>query len=246
MSYFRELPDISAVSLLPGRQRSDERVLVKNIYKRAKLRTDIDYAVTAFDFRLVKEGDRPDTIAAELYNDPELDWVILTTNNITNIRDQWPLSSNDLHSYMLDKYGSEAALLEPHHYETKEIRDKFNRTVLDSGRQVDEDFTFTFVTLDGSTVTTDKTMYDGIQSDSEYDDAYKKTWILLSEKAAGPVSNFRYETKRNDAKRIIRILKPEFVGGFVADMRNIMKYETSSQYINRTTKAAYNPRESGV
>ena len=246
MSYFRELPDISAVSLLPGRQRSDERVLVKNIYKRAKLRTDIDYAVTAFDFRLVKEGDRPDTIAAELYNDPELDWIILTTNNITNIRDQWPLSNNDLHSYMLDKYGSEAALLEPHHYETKEIRDKFNRTVLDSGRQVDEDFTFTFVTLDGSTVTTDKTMYDGIQSDSEYDDAYKKTWILLSEKAAGPVSNFRYETKRNDAKRIIRILKPEFVGGFVADMRNIMKYETSSQYINRTTKAAYNPRESGV
>ena len=246
MSYFRELPDISAVSLLPGRQRSDERVLVKNIYKRAKLRTDIDYAVTAFDFRLIKEGDRPDTIAAELYNDPELDWIILTTNNITNIRDQWPLSNNDLHSYMLDKYGSEAALLEPHHYETKEIRDKFNRTILDSGRQVDEDFTFSFVTLDGSTVTTDKTMYDGIQSDSEYDDAYKKTWILLSEKAAGPVSNFRYETKRNDAKRIIRILKPEFVGGFVADMRNIMKYETSSQYINRTTKAAYNPRESGV
>ena len=246
MSYFRELPDISAVSLLPGRQRSDERVLVKNIYKRAKLRTDIDYAVTAFDFRLVKEGDRPDTIAAELYNDPELDWVILTTNNITNIRDQWPLSNNDLHSYMLDKYGSEAALLEPHHYETKEIRDKFNRTILDSGRQVDEDFTFSFVTLDGSTVTTDKTMYDGIQSDSEYDDAYKKTWILLSEKAAGPVSNFRYETKRNDAKRIIRILKPEFVGGFVADMRNIMKYETSSQYINRTTKASYNPRDTGV
>ena len=246
MSYFRELPDISAVSLLPGRQRSDERVLVKNIYKRAKLRTDIDYAITAFDFRLIKEGDRPDTIAAELYNDPELDWIILTSNNITNIRNQWPLSNNDLHSYMLDKYGSEAALLEPHHYETREIRDKFNRTILDSGRQVDEDFTFSFVTLDGSTVTTDKTMYDGIQSDSEYDDAYKKTWILLSEKAAGPVSNFRYETKRNDAKRIIRILKPEFVGGFVADMRNIMKYETSSQYINRTTKASYNPRDTGV
>ena len=246
MSYFRELPDISAVSLLPGRQRSDERVLVKNIYKRAKLRTDIDYAITAFDFRIIKEGDRPDTIAAELYNDPELDWIILTSNNITNIRNQWPLSNNDLHSYMLDKYGSEAALLEPHHYETREIRDKFNRTILDSGRQVDEDFTFSFVTLDGSTVTTDKTMYDGIQSDSEYDDAYKKTWILLSEKAAGPVSNFRYETKRNDAKRIIRVLKPEFVGGFVADMRNIMKYETSSQYINRTTKASYNPRDTGV
>ena len=71
MSYFRELPNISAVSLLPGRQRSDERVLVKNIYKRAKLRTDIDFAITAFDFRMIKEGDRPDTIAAVIYDDPE-------------------------------------------------------------------------------------------------------------------------------------------------------------------------------
>lgn len=246
MSYFRELPNISAVSLLPGRQRSDERVLVKNIYKRAKLRTDIDYAVTAFDFRIIKEGDRPDTIAASIYDDPELDWVILITNNIINVRNQWPLSNNDLYEYMLDKYGSDAALTEPHHYETREIRDAFNRTVLEAGHEVDSDYTFTYATLQGNTVTTDKSTYDSIQADNDYDDTYKKTWILLNNTAAGPVSNFKYETLRNDAKRIIRILKPEFVGGFVSDMRNIMKYETSSQYINRTTKAAYNPRESGV
>ena len=246
MSYFRELPDISAVSLLPGRQRSDERILVKNIYKRAKLRTDIDYAITAFDVKMIKEGERPDTMAAELYNDPELDWVIMTCNNITNLRNQWPLSNNDLRSYMLDKYGSEAALLEPHHYETPEIRDQFNRTVLKKGLIVDEDFTFTYVGLNNKTITTDKANYDSIQASSEFTQAYKDSFVLLNRKAAGPVSNFKFETKMNDAKRLIRILKPEFVAGFVADMRNIMKYETSSQYINRTTKAGYNPRESGV
>ena len=252
MSYFRELPNISAVSLLPGRQRSDERVLVKNIYKRARLRSDIDFAVTAFDFKMIKEGDRPDTIAGQVYDDPELDWVILITNNITNIRDQWPLTNNELNAHMLDKYGSDAALLEPHHYETNEIRDENNRTVLDKGRIVDEDFTFTFITLTGSNVTTDKANYTHIQTakdkngDFIYDETYRKTWILLNKKAAGPVSNFKFETKQNDAKRLIRILKPEFVGGFVSDMRNITKYETSSQYINRTTKASYNPRESGV
>ena len=246
MSYFRELPNISAVSLLPGRQRSDERVLVKNIFKRAKLRTDIDYAVTAFEFKMIKEGERPDMIASDIYDDPELDWVILITNNIINVRDQWPLSNNDLHKYMLDKYGSEEALLQPHHYETLEIRDKFNRTILEEGLEVDEDYSFTYVTLDGLTVTTDKPTYDSIQTDPDYTDAYKKTWVLLSDKAAGPVSNFKFETLTNDAKRIIRTLKPEFVAGFVADMRNIMKYETSSQYINRTTKAAYNPRDFGV
>ncbi len=254
MSYFRELPNISAVSILPGRQRSDERVLIKNIYKRAKLRTDVDYAITAFDFKVIKEGDRPDTIADKLYGDPELDWVILITNNIINIRDQWPLSNNDLQSFMLNKYGSQAAILEPHHYETREIRDSFNRTVLEAGLEVDEDYTFTYSTLNGNTVTTDKKFYDDLQANKEVDEngdpiftqAYKNTFILLNASAAGPVSNLKYETLKNDGKRIIRVLKPEFLGGFISDMRAIMKYETSSQYIDRTTKAAYNPRQTGV
>ena len=220
MSYFRELPNISAVSLMPDRQRSDEKVLIKNFFKRAKLRTDIDIAITAFDFRSIREGERPDTLAATIYEDPELDWVILTTNNITNIRDQWPLSNNDLYDYMLDKYGSESALSEPHHYETKEIRDDSGRTILAGGLQVDKDFSFSYTSLNGN--------FESVIN------------------AAGPVSNLRYETLRNDAKRIIRILKPEFLGGFISDMRAIMKYETSSQYVNRTTKAAYNPREFGV
>ena len=220
MGYFRELPNISAVSLLPGRTRSDERVTVKNIFKRAKLRTDVDSAITAFDFRVIKENERPDTIANIVYGDPELDYIILITNNIIDVRSQWPLSNRDLYNYMLDKYGSDAALQEVHHYETIEVRDDNNRTVLEGGLIVDEDFTFEYTSLDGK--------------------------LIQVTNPTGPVTNFTYETLRNDAKRVIRILKVEFVGAFVSDMRKMMKYETSSQYINRTTKAAYNPREFGV
>ena len=220
MSYFRELPNISAVSLLPGRTRSDERVTVKNIFKRAKLRTDVDSAITAFDFRVIKENERPDTIANNVYGDPELDYIILITNNIIDVRSQWPLSNRDLYNYMLDKYGSDAALQEVHHYETIEVRDDNNRTVLEGGLIVDEDFTFEYTSLDGR--------------------------LIQVTNPTGPVTNFTYETLQNDAKRIIRILKVEFVGAFISDMRKMMKYETSSQYINRTTKAAYNPREFGV
>jgi hypothetical protein len=220
MSYFRELPNISALSLLPGRARDDERVLIKNFFKRPKLRSDIDIAITAFDFKVIKDGQRPDNIAEIMYQDPELDWVVLITNNITNIRDQWPLSNNNLHNYMLDKYGSEQALQEVHHYETFEIKDEYNRTVLESGLEVDEDFSFTFTTVNGNLVT--------------------------KSNAAGPVTNYTYESTRNDAKRIIRVLKPKFVGSFISDMKKMMKYETSSQYINRTTKAAFNTRKFGL
>ena len=219
MSYFRELPNISAVSQLPGKTRSDERILIKNFFKRAILRTDIDKAITAYDFRVIKEGERPDIIANKVYDDPELDWVVLITNNITNIRNQWPLSNNDLHNYMIEKYGSEAALSDVHHYETIELRDEFNRTVLESGLEVDADFTFTYTPLNGTQQTIS---------------------------AAGPVSNYTYETLANDAKRVIRILKPEFLGALLSDMRSIMKYNTSSQFLDRSTKVTYNPKEFGV
>ena len=219
MAYFNELPNISTVSLLKDKSRSDERILVKNIFRRAKLRTDVDKAITAYDFYVIKEGERPDILANKFYDDPELDWVILIVNNITSIRDEWPLSNNDLNTHMIDKYGSESALAEVHHYETREIRDQYNRTVLESGLEVDENFVFSYTPIGG---------------------------VTQDISAAGPVSNYEYERTVNDAKRVIRILKEEYVSALVSDMRSMMKYESSSQYLDRTTKETYNPKDFGI
>ena len=141
MSYFRELPNINYISFLKDKSRNDERILVKNIFKRAKLRTDVDQAITAFEFYEITENMRPDVVAQNIYGDPELDWVILITNNITNIRDQWPLSNNDLHEYMVEKYGV-TGLTNVHHYETTELKDDNDRILIEAGLQVDGNFTF--------------------------------------------------------------------------------------------------------
>ena len=110
MAYFQELPNIAHTSLLPVRNKIEDRIIVKNLFKRSKLRTDVDQAITAFNYYYVEDQQRPDVLAQELYGDSELDWVVLTSNNITNVRDQWPLNHDDLHSYMLEKYGSEQNL----------------------------------------------------------------------------------------------------------------------------------------
>ena len=89
MGYFRELPNILYPSLLPSRNKVESTIVVKNIFKRAKLRTDLDQAITGFNYYTIKEGIRPDMVAQELYDNPELDWVVLISNNITNIRNQW-------------------------------------------------------------------------------------------------------------------------------------------------------------
>ena len=141
MAYFRELPNINYVSLLKDKSKNNERLIVKNIFKRAKLRSDVDQAITAFEYYDISENMRPDVVAQNIYGDPELDWIILVTNNITNIRDQWPLSNNDLQIYMVEKYGV-TGLTNVHHYETTEMKDDEGRKLLDAGLQVDSNFTF--------------------------------------------------------------------------------------------------------
>ena len=219
MAYFQELPNILYPSLLPSRNKIESTIVVKNIFKRAKLRTDLDQAITGFNYYTIKEGIRPDMVAQELYDNPELDWVVLISNNITNIRNQWPLTHNDLQEYMVDKYGSEANVSGIHHYETRKIVDEYNRIIIPAGLEVDANFSFKYKNHSNSIVTVNPVV---------------------------AITNYQYEVKLNNSKRKIKILKPQFVSIFITDHKNIMRYDRSSDYISNKLKSTYNPRISGV
>lgn len=60
------------------------------------------------------------------------------------------------------------------------------------------------------------------------------------------VTNYDYELRLNEKKRQILILKPQYLAAFISDMRNIMKYTESSQYIDQNTISSYNPKLSGM
>tara|TARA_R100000231_G_scaffold137173_1_gene113239 strand:- start:133 stop:792 length:660 start_codon:yes stop_codon:yes gene_type:complete len=219
MGYFQELPNISYPSLLPTRNKIEDRVAVKNIFKRSKLRTDVDQAITGFDYYYVQDQQRPDVLAQQLYGDSELDWVILTANNITNIRDQWPLNNNDLHAYMLEKYGSEQNILGIHHYETRQILDEYNRVVMPAGLEVDANFTFKYKNFTNTIVTVNPVV---------------------------TITNYDYENKLNEGKRQIRILKPQYLGAFISEHKQIMNYGRSTDFISKKLKGTYNPRIKGI
>ena len=233
MAYFQELPNIAHTSLLPVRNKIEDRIIVKNLFKRSKLRTDVDQAITAFNYYYVEDQQRPDILAQELYGDSELDWVVLTSINITNVRDQWPLNHDDLHSYMLEKYGSEQNILGIHHSETVKIVDEYNRVILKGGLEVDANFTFTFVgTVTSSTGSLIKVNFGGSSSNT------------ITPVAS--ITNYDYEVKVNEGKRKIRVLKPAYIGAFLSEHEQIMKYEKSTNYISKKLKGTDNPRVSGV
>ena len=87
MGYFRELPDLDYQSFLSSRTSNDEYLRVKNLFRRNKLRDDLANTFTLFNKYEIVEGARPDTVAEEMYGSAELDWVVLLTAGITNVRD---------------------------------------------------------------------------------------------------------------------------------------------------------------
>jgi hypothetical protein len=90
-NYFRQVPDFEYVSRLPDAKISDY-IRVKNLFKRNILREDIFQNLAVFTKYEIKGNDRPDNVAFDFYSDSNLDWLVLTCNNIINVHTEWPLT----------------------------------------------------------------------------------------------------------------------------------------------------------
>ncbi len=214
MSYFRELPDLNYQSPLKTRVSSRAYVRVKNLFRRVKLRDDLQNVFTLFNKYQIPDGSRPDTIAEELYGSADLDWVVLLTAGIINLRDQWPLDNRDLYRFSDEKYGLQ--LNNIHHYETVEVKDNSGRLILPAGKIVDSTFS----------------MIDP-------DNANK---LNISPAPVVGITNYEYEVKLNEEKRSIYLLKRQFLQMYLNDMREIMHYDKSSQFVNRRLAETENTR----
>ena len=202
MSYFRELPDFEYQSPFSDSISSMQYVTAKNIFRRMKLRDDLKNVFTLFNNRFIEEGERPDTVAEKEYGKSDLDWVVLLSAGIINVRNEWPLSSKDLYDFVLEKYGEEKDFI--HHYETKEIKDSENRLIIAKGKRVDADFSVTY-----------------------YDNG---SYVTKSE--INGISNYEHEVRENINKSTISILRRSYLQQFLSDMKKEMTYKRSSQFVN--------------
>ena len=204
MGYFRELPNLRYPSFLPNKSSSLDFVEVKNLFRRAKMRDDLQSNFTIFNKYEIPMGARPDTVAEDLYGSAQFDWVVLTVAGVINVRNEWPLNPRDLYDYSLDKYGD--ALNSTRYFQTTEVKDSNGRLVLPKGKVVDSNFT---IPKPGSPNATLNPVVG--------------------------VSNYDYETIQNDKKSRIFVLREEYLQEFLNDMREIMVYDESSEYLNDRT-----------
>ena len=207
MAYFDLFPNVLLPSHSEKRTSNRDFVASKNLFKRGAIRNDFFENAVTFEKYNVVGDDRPDNVANEIYDDPEWDWVVLLSNNIINVRDEWPMSQYDFQRYLDNKY-DKVQLSQIHHYETVEILNPLGLRILEAGLEVDESFEY-------------KYSFEGIN-------------YTVSDVTS--VTNYQYEINKNDAKRSIYLVRNSYLPMILEDFKQIMTYEDSSQYINKRTK----------
>ena len=91
-------------------------------------------------------------------------------------------------------------------FETTEVKDSSGRLILPKGKVVDSNFT---IPKPGTPTATLNPVVG--------------------------ISNYEYETRLNDEKRNIYVLREEYLSQFLDDMRDIMTYAESSEYLDENT-----------
>ena len=208
MGYFRNLPNFNYVSRLSDPVSSADYIEVKNLFKRGIVRKDFFQNFSAFTRYMIIGDERPDNVAQKVYNDAELDWIVLYVNNIINVREGWPLSQASFKNFLLEKYGSIAGYNAAHHYETQEIKDTAGNIVLPAGKTVNSDFSIT------------------------YRDAGTGTEVVATS-ITTEITNKAYEENLQDIKRQIYLLRPAYLSIVLDDIEEMMVYTPSSQFVNR-------------
>ena len=217
--YFRYIPDFDYVSRLSKAQNISDYIRVKNLFKRTKISEVIFNDLTFFTKYQIISDERPDNVAFKVYGDSNLDWMVLLANNIINVQQEWPLEHQSYYNYLIGKYGSDAALQNIHHYETREIKNSVGKVIVPKGLEVPSTFNITYFDTGlgvQQTVTTE----------------------IVTE-----ITNQVYEDGLNDAKRNINIIKPRFIGLIIEEIEKAMKYpKGSTQYVSKRVVKGENIR----
>ena len=215
-NYFSYLPNLEYVNRIPSEQNISSYTEVKNLFKRVKLSNKLFQDLTNFTKYQIVGDERPDNVANKIYNNPNYDWIVLLSNNIINIQDEWPMSNRTFELYMNKKYGV-TNYDNIHHYESIEVKDSSNNyTVLKKGLEVPSDYSITF-----------------------YDGALGRMSTVTNTNVG--VTNYEYESKIQDDKRNIFLLKPELIQTVIRDIKSLMEYKDgSTQFVNRSLVKADN------
>ena len=211
-SYFRQVPDFDYVNRDSDGKNIGDYQIVKNLFKRVKIRPDILENLAYFSQYKITGDSRPDNVAFEIYGDESFDWLVLLSNNIMNLQTEWPLSQAAFNDFLIKKYGDIEKSNNIHHYETREMKNDSGEIIIPKGLNVPKNYKV------------------------EYFDRKRNQYVVRTNEVDA-ITNYTYEVRKEESKRNIYLLKAEYVELVLDDVERLMPYRKgSTQYVSRTLK----------
>ena len=183
-------------------------VVIPDLMTRVRLKlSDADRKLMLSDYQML-DGESPEIVSMKLYGTMDYHWTIMFINERYDYISDFPLKYETIEAYCQKKYGAEN-VFNVHHYE-------------DHNGNITEEYTFDWMNTSGAQPT-------GIPAEQYiWKEWYKYSnvgtdWVRLKTLQSRVITNFEYEDRLNESKRMIKVIKPNYIGQFVELYENILK-----------------------
>ena len=158
-----------------------------NAMVRAKLKNIVADDVVRYFGYSIPEAERPDITSYKIYGDVKFTWLIFLINDIHDPIYDWQLGTREFVTFIKSKYGSITVAKNNIHHYERIIRDRVEATG-------------TTEAIPQYKIEVDLTTYNDLGSEER-----------------NVVYSFNWEVDRNEAKRDIKLISPDYVSSIFSE-----------------------------
>ena len=221
---------------------------ILNLSSSVKISSTLINNATFYDLININDGERPEQLSYRLYGSTEYYWTFLLINdNINNIWNDWPKSSNQLVEYCEHKYDGIACITNDSFFSLNvstglsSLKFEIGETVLGTSgasgiiKEIHSNNHYLVLTdvvgtfnAGGETVR-GLSSEDSIVCSSIMSKAYApkyhidaSTGVITAKRAAGthPFTYYNFEDMMNDKNRSIKVIKPSLIHDVAAEFNS--------------------------
>jgi hypothetical protein len=213
-----------------------------NIFMRIGIIKETLENISSYYIYNIQEGDTPERLADRVYGTSEAHWIIMLANGILDGSYDWPLNYSDFNNYISNKYRAAAGGNTLTDIQVISWSQQSANVAANNIYKYEKVIERTDTSTKKTTEWRYQIDYDkktiAIPTDRPYDyylnlsptgttTNYSVDGLNISEKVYGTYQTiYDYEVESNEAKRIIKIIKPEYYAQIMNEFRNIVNADS--------------------
>lgn len=218
--------------------KDNSPILIQDFLQRVSITSAFRDNVVLMDDYFIEDGESPEMVSYKVYETPLYHWIIFLVNDITDPREEWPMTDRMVSEYVFMNYDFVISVPNASLYDVDDVvtsnsggnflvtstNNTTNKVSLRSQKgttYITNSSILTNVTSDTTNLTV-TSVIDPTEGVHHYFDTELN--YIVDNDITNPniiaVTNYEYEVNRNDAKRTIKILNERFISEIEKEFRD--------------------------